>query len=221
MAITRDIQVDWGVSGLAGTIAYRVVDPDGENLIERTTSGITEFPTGSGIYHAKIATWDPTWIGRVIWDAGGSGVGSFAGENFDEAAATADDVNVDVVVAPMTTQVLSPYFTTVGPTKRHLSIPQNAAATYTFEVQDGDEEPIALTGKTLKFNVFDPDGTILFSRQTGGSGITISGTDSNVASVAVTGANTATAGRYSYALWNTTDDTLYAEGDFIIRMCPQ
>jgi hypothetical protein len=75
--VTRDISVDWGTSGVS-TLAYRVVDTADATLVARTTSGVTEFPAGSGQYHANVANWNTTWAGRVIWDDGTD----FASEEF-------------------------------------------------------------------------------------------------------------------------------------------
>ena len=87
--VTRDISVDWGVSGLAGTLTYNVVDSQDADLLAASSAGVTEFPAGSGIYHKRITTWDPTWIGRIIWRDGSSGVGHFVEEAFDAMPATA------------------------------------------------------------------------------------------------------------------------------------
>jgi hypothetical protein len=83
MTTTRTFIVDWGVSGLAGTLAYRVLDGSGGTLVARTTSGVVEVAAGSGAYRVKILNFDTDWSGVIVWDAGGSGVGAFATESFD------------------------------------------------------------------------------------------------------------------------------------------
>jgi len=101
MSTTRDISVGWGVTGLAGTLAYRVVDQDDATLIARTASGVTEFPASSGEYHVKIATWDSSWVGRIIWDDGSTAVGHVASESFDavqSATVVASSVIINSVV---------------------------------------------------------------------------------------------------------------------------
>jgi hypothetical protein len=60
--------VDWGISGLP--LAYRVVGADGSTLVARTTTGVTEYPAGSGLYTVTVPGWDQAWLGRVIWDDG-------------------------------------------------------------------------------------------------------------------------------------------------------
>lgn len=81
--ISRDITVDWGVTGLVGTLSVNVVDSDDQDLIAATTAGIVEFPAASGIYHLKVTNWNTTWVGKVIWRDGQAGIGHFASESFD------------------------------------------------------------------------------------------------------------------------------------------
>lgn len=59
-------------TGLSGTIGVRVTDGQGQTTIARTTSGIVESPTGSGIYTATLTA--PAAVGQyeVVWDDGGS-----------------------------------------------------------------------------------------------------------------------------------------------------
>lgn len=105
---TRDITVDWGVTGLTGTIAYTVVGSDGTDLIARTTLGVAEQPAGSGIYHAVVDTWEASWVGRVVWDAGGSGVGAFAEESFDAMPASSADLSAALASAGTTVTIVNP-----------------------------------------------------------------------------------------------------------------
>ena len=87
-----------------------------------------------------------------------------------------------------------------------------------FTILDDNDVPIDLSAATLSLKVYDRTNTTLFTRTTGGSGITISGSSNNLATVTYTAANTATAGAYKYALWRTDgDDTVLAAGDFIIK----
>ena len=59
-------------TGLTGTIGVRVTDGVGGTTIARTTSGIVETPTGSGVYVATLTA--PANVGQyqVTWDDGGS-----------------------------------------------------------------------------------------------------------------------------------------------------
>ncbi len=58
-------------TGLTGTIGVRVTDGIGGTTTSRTTSGIAEFPAGSGIYTVTLTA--PTSAGQyqVVWDSGG------------------------------------------------------------------------------------------------------------------------------------------------------
>lgn len=59
-------------TGLVGTIGVRVVDGQGGTSIARTTSGIVESPSGSGVYTATLTA--PADVGQyeVVWDDAGS-----------------------------------------------------------------------------------------------------------------------------------------------------
>lgn len=58
-------------TGQTGTLGVRIVDGQGATTTARTTSGIVETPTGSGIYTATLTA--PTTAGQysVVWDTGG------------------------------------------------------------------------------------------------------------------------------------------------------
>jgi hypothetical protein len=71
MNTNHDIAVSWGVTGLLGTIGYRVVKTDDHStIIARTTAGVREFPAGSGNYDKANVVWDNTVDATVYWDAG-------------------------------------------------------------------------------------------------------------------------------------------------------
>lgn len=63
-----------GTTGLVGTLAIQVVDAGQQTVaVARTTAGINEFPTGSGVYGASIVAPLAPGLYAVIWDtAGGS-----------------------------------------------------------------------------------------------------------------------------------------------------
>lgn len=73
---TFDAVLEGAPSGLVGTLGVRVVDPTtGTTPVARTTSGITEFPAGSGVYGVTLtapalgANSSP-WAVSVLWDTG-------------------------------------------------------------------------------------------------------------------------------------------------------
>lgn len=57
-------------TGLTGTLAVRVTDGQTGTTIARTTVGITEFPSGSGIYGVTLTAPSGTGQYQVVWDDG-------------------------------------------------------------------------------------------------------------------------------------------------------
>lgn len=59
-------------TGLTGTLGVRVTDGVGGTSVARTTSGILEYPAGSGVYTATLTA--PATGGQylVVWDSGGA-----------------------------------------------------------------------------------------------------------------------------------------------------
>lgn len=59
-----------GVSGLTGTLALRIIDAASSTVLPRSTAGITEYPAGSGLYHAQPTS--PAAAGPFtrMWDTG-------------------------------------------------------------------------------------------------------------------------------------------------------
>lgn len=67
MQITLDT---YNMTGLTGTLGYAIYNADHTEFQARKTTGITEFPPGSGAYQAEEDA--ETLAGRlVIWDTGG------------------------------------------------------------------------------------------------------------------------------------------------------
>lgn len=66
---TKDLTMDWGVTGLVGTLAFRLVVLPAETVsIARTTAGITELTTDPGTYVKTVTM--PTTAGDylAVWD---------------------------------------------------------------------------------------------------------------------------------------------------------
>lgn len=59
--------VDFGTTGLSGSMGYRLINVSGSLTLARTNSGIITF--GSGAYFAEINIPD-NWSGVVLWDDG-------------------------------------------------------------------------------------------------------------------------------------------------------
>lgn len=71
---TFEASVANGTTGLTGTIGVRISNLATDvDFLARTTTGITEYPTGSGLY-ARAFTAAPTTGGTyaIIWDTGGA-----------------------------------------------------------------------------------------------------------------------------------------------------
>jgi len=66
----RLAQFGTGSTGLVGTVGYALVNPDNTVNTARTTSGITERPSGSGTYAATV-TLPNNFQGELRWDTGG------------------------------------------------------------------------------------------------------------------------------------------------------
>ena len=65
-----EASVEGFAPGLVGTLAYQVTNGAETTVIERTTSGISEYPVSSGIYTAVITA--PSSVGQyqIVWDDG-------------------------------------------------------------------------------------------------------------------------------------------------------
>lgn len=105
----------------------------------------------------------------------------------------------------------------------HLIAYQASAPSYVFTIVDSDGNAVNLSGKTVRFIAFQPGSTTssIFSRETGGSGITVSGAGNNEVTVTLTTSNTADPESLEYILWNTTDSLVLGAGRFEIRSVPK
>ena len=78
--------LEWGTSGLVGTLGVRVIDSTGGAIVARRTTGIAEPLAGSGFY---VATIDLTALSSapapghyyVFWDDGATTPGHIATED--------------------------------------------------------------------------------------------------------------------------------------------
>lgn len=68
-------------TGLTGTVRYRVLDNAGATTSGPTTTGITEYPAGSGVYTVSFAA--PATGGQytILWDTGTLGPATSATED--------------------------------------------------------------------------------------------------------------------------------------------
>lgn len=73
-----EVSIDWGVSGLAGTLRVRLLDGDGGTAIAATTTGIAEFPVGTGRYEVTLTAPGTAGQYQVFWDDGATTPGHVA-----------------------------------------------------------------------------------------------------------------------------------------------
>ena len=118
-----------------------------------------------------------------------------------------------ITIAPIQANIVDSLMVTTD-----VSVYQTAEApALTWTILDSNNVPIDLSTATLSFKVYDVNNTTIFSKTTS-SGITVSGSSSNIATVTYSATNTATAGAYLYMLWRTDgDDTPLAAGRFVIK----
>lgn len=78
---TVEISVVNFPTGLTGTVRYRLLDNQGATTSGPTTSGISEYPSGSGLYTASLTV--PSTAGEytILWDTGTLGPGTTAAES--------------------------------------------------------------------------------------------------------------------------------------------
>ncbi len=71
-----------GQTGLVNTVGYALINANNVVNTNRTTSGITERPAGSGTYAATVTFPDGFIVGEIRWDTGG-GTPKYASEPID------------------------------------------------------------------------------------------------------------------------------------------
>lgn len=86
-----ETSIDWGETGLAGTLRVSLLDGDGGTTIAATTSGIAEFPAASGRYEVTLTAPETQGQFFVFWDDGAVG---------DGHSAPGDDILVVGVLVP-------------------------------------------------------------------------------------------------------------------------
>lgn len=85
-----ETSIDWGETGLTGTLRVRLLDGEGGTAIAPTTAGITEFPAASGRYEVTMTAPDDSGDYQVFWDDGVVAPGH---------TAPGDDITVTIAAA--------------------------------------------------------------------------------------------------------------------------
>lgn len=68
--VAYDTSIDWGTTGLAGTIGIRLLDGNGATSVARATAGIREYPAGSGRYEYTRTAPATQGDYQEFWDDG-------------------------------------------------------------------------------------------------------------------------------------------------------
>ncbi len=180
------------------------------------TVSMSEAPASSGRY---VGTFPALAAGTydVLYLQGSTQIGAetlvWDGTAISEPATTADVTILPVSATVSTGEVIG----------TSLVAYQNSDATFSFGVTDANGDPINLTGKTVAFYAAyaASQNTPVITRQTSGSGVTISGDDNSTVNVALTDTHTANLASFVYSLWNVTDDTPLARGSLEVLAIPQ
>jgi hypothetical protein len=83
-----ETSIDWGVTGLTGTLRVSLLDGDGGTTTAATTTGIAEFPASSGRYEVTLTAPGTAGQYAVFWDDGSVTVGHTAAG--DDVLVTSD-----------------------------------------------------------------------------------------------------------------------------------
>ena len=85
MAIKLLKQVNFGPSEVGlGTVGFTLIDGDGTTTTPRSTTGVHEVGTSTGIYAAQV-TFATQFSGSILWDTGG-GSPVYAAEQYNPTA---------------------------------------------------------------------------------------------------------------------------------------
>lgn len=85
-----ETSIDWGVTGLTDTLRVSLLDGNGNVTTAATTTGIAEFPAGSGRYEVTLTAPGTAGQYSVLWDNGTQTPGNIAaGDDLLVTGATA------------------------------------------------------------------------------------------------------------------------------------
>ncbi len=85
MSIKLLKQVNFGAAqGGLGTVGFTLIDGDGTTSVPRSTTGVHEVGTNTGIYAAQI-TFATQFSGSILWDTGGTPA-VYAAEQYNPTA---------------------------------------------------------------------------------------------------------------------------------------
>ena len=155
-------------TGLA-TVGYEILNLDGTVKDARTTTGVAEMASGSGIYRATV-TIDDAFQGYIVWDNG------LTGSLLRVASEPIRDVRVDGSEVVTGTAAGTLFASLVTTQQAQISVAKSALATLNipleivqgdtlpataFALQDSTGAPINLTGATVTYRSWEPEKTDL------------------------------------------------------------
>jgi hypothetical protein len=181
-----------------GTLVIQGVD-------QVTTVTITNISTGLYRYSVTLPTLTANYHVQIRIAATVNGVSDSAIVFSDSA--TFNALNITPVTATANPQFFA-----------ETNLPSMAVASaplVTWAIVDSDDVAVNLSGKTVRLTASrtnESSAAAVFYHETGGSGITISGTDSNNVNVQFTITDTATPGQFYYWIWNITDNIALVNG---------
>lgn len=150
MSLTQVRTVNFGknksnATGSSG-VGYTVFDSVGVVNAPRTTTGVTQLASGSGIYQAPISFPD-TFKGSVLWDTGVAFPTTYyATEQYNSEE---NNPNVDVILS-MTTQISSSVEIIRGMTEGRWYIDENTNKMFFYDKDN--------TTLIAEYNLKDKDG---------------------------------------------------------------
>ncbi|HUU45443.1 MAG TPA: hypothetical protein VM118_06880 [Acidobacteriota bacterium] len=188
-----------------GTAFLGIQGADGDTLetLSDQIDGVTA-PTPAAV---ADAVWDESQVGHVI-------AGSF-GLYLDAKVSSA--VGGSVSVTPLHAEATIPTLAISGGTEQRLTFAKGSSTTTQYGLTDADGTAVNLTGKVLRFAVYDADLTVLFNLTIAGGQIILTDPANGQFTVEVGVLVTAAALTANYVLWNVTDEDLLSTGAFIVE----
>lgn len=223
------LDVDYGEIGAAALLHAQIVQNNGAGalttlLARQSINAVAGGPLSTS-YSGYLDNVDEDWEGSVILDNGGAAPADGSGATWQmsfnlQILLAAPQVQVTVNSVPLQSSIQAASLSTTLGVPVNITLHQHQAAEPVFIITDGDDLPVDVSAKTLRFLVFDNNGTVLFTRETG-DGITVGGVDKNQVTVNIRAVDTATDGRFKHGLRDTADNTPLAAGKFLIEQMPK
>jgi hypothetical protein len=233
------VRIPWNTNSAAGASITRATDgtlrvyKNGSTTERTSSSGLTDtedHDSHAGTHLASIDTSDDADAG--FYAAGNDYFVKFTAMTIDGQTVNAwvgwfsIQNRTKITITPVQANSSNPRYST----RAMANIGQGSAPSDLWEFDDANDEPIDLSGKTVRLvfaqvsdegddeiSVVDDTLEGSFKYETGGSGLTIGGADDNQVTLQHDATKTATAGDYRFFWWNVTDKILLAKGSVSIE----